>query len=161
VIGADMGAVVAMNWAVHDWAAPKLLTGKQGQDVKALVLISPPLNFHGISVVNALSSPTLQTELSVLIVVGGDKGNKGALDDAQRVYKRFGALRPKPPTDPDEARKRQDLFLDILKTSLQGAKILDDRKLETQVSADIGQFIAWRLVDQRFPWSMRKSALGD
>jgi pimeloyl-ACP methyl ester carboxylesterase len=160
VVGADMGAVVAMNWAVRDWSAPKLLTGKQGQDVKALVLISPPLNFHGISVTGPLADQTLKTELSVFIIAGGDKGGK-AFSDAQAVYKRLSALRPKPPTDPEEFHKRQDLFFDNLKTSMQGTKILDDRKLQAQVSADIGNFIKWRLVDQKFPWTLRKSALGD
>src|SRR5262245_42776505 len=41
ILGAGMSANVAVNWALQDWTAPPLAIGKQGQDVKALVLISP------------------------------------------------------------------------------------------------------------------------
>jgi pimeloyl-ACP methyl ester carboxylesterase len=160
VVGADMGAVVAMNWAVRDWSAPKLLTGKQGQDVKALVLISPPMNFRGITVAPALNTSTLQSDLSVLVIAGQEKGGK-PFADAQAIHKRLGQTRPKPPTDPQVAAETQDLFFDGLPTSLQGTKILEDRKLEAQVSFDIGQFIELRLVNKKFPWAVRKSALGE
>ena len=161
VVGADMGAVVAMNWAVLDWSWPPLSTGKQGKDVKALVLISPPLNFRGVSTAAALANPTIKTGLSVLIIVGAEKGAGKAHEDAQRINKLLAAVRPKPPTDAEEFRKNPpDLFFDELKTSLQGAKILEDRKLSADVSNDIGQFIDLRLVGKRFPWAMRSDPLG-
>jgi pimeloyl-ACP methyl ester carboxylesterase len=161
VVGADMGALVAMNWAVLDWSIPDLLTGKQGKDVRALVLISPPLNFRGVSTAAALASPTIKTGLSVLIIVGAEKGTGKAHDDAQRINKLLAAVRPKPPTDPEEFRKNPpDLFFDELKTTLQGTKILEDRKLGAQVSGDIAQFIDLRLAGKRFPWSMRSDPHG-
>jgi pimeloyl-ACP methyl ester carboxylesterase len=161
VVGADMGALVAMNWAVLDWSIPDLLTGKQGKDVKALVLISPPLNFHGVSTAAALASPTVKTVLSVLIIVGAEKGAGKAHDDAQRINKLLAAVRPKPPTDAEEFRKNPpDLFFDELKTTLQGTKILEDRRLGAQVSGDIAQFIDLRLAGKRFPWSMRSDPHG-
>ncbi len=161
VVGADMGALVAMNWAVLDWSIPDLLTGKQGKDVKALVLISPPLNFHGVSTAAALASPTIKTVLSVLIIVGAEKGAGKAHDDAQRINKLLAAVRPKPPTDAEEFRKNPpDLFFDELKTTLQGTKILEDRRLGAQVSGDIAQFIDLRLAGKRFPWSMRSDPHG-
>ena len=161
VVGADMGALVAMNWAVLDWSIPDLLTGKQGKDVKALVLISPPLNFRGVSTAAALASPTIKTVVSVLIIVGAEKGAGKAHDDAQRINKLLAAVRPKPPTDAEEFRKNPpDLFFDELKTTLQGNKILEDRRLGAQVSGDIAQFIDLRLAGKRFPWSMRSDPHG-
>ena len=161
VVGADMGALVAMNWAVLDWSIPDLLTGKQGKDVKALVLISPPLNFHGVSTAAALASPTVKTVLSVLIIVGAEKGAGKAHDDAQRINKLLAAVRPKPPTDAEEFRKNPpDLFFVELKTTLQGAKILEDRKLSADVIGDVRDFIDLRLVGKRFPWSMHSDPHG-
>jgi hypothetical protein len=118
------------------------------------------MNFRGITLAPALNAPTVQTELSVLIIVGEEKGGK-ALADAQSIHKRIGQTRPKPPSDPQVAAETQDLFFDRLKTSLQGTKILEDRMLESQVAFDIGQFIELRLVKKKFPWALRKSALGD
>jgi pimeloyl-ACP methyl ester carboxylesterase len=161
VVGADMGAVVAMNWAVKDWSVPDLLNGKQGKDVKALVLISPPLNFRGVSTSPALASPIIKTGLSMLVIVGGEKGAGKALEDAQRINKLLAAQRPKPPTDAEEWKKNPpDLFFQELKTTLQGAKILEDRKLGGQVSGLIADFIDLRLAGKRFPWAMRSDPLG-
>ncbi len=43
IVGSEMGAAVAMVWAAYDWTIPNYEHAgiKQGQDVKALVLISP------------------------------------------------------------------------------------------------------------------------
>ena len=160
VVGSDMGAVVAVNWAIKDSAHPRLLTGKQGQDVKALVLISPPMNFRGIPLVRTLGSPIIQHELSILIIAGAEKGGK-PYADAQAIFKRLSRARPNEPTTPEEIRKNKDLFFVPLKTSLQGTQILLDKTLQATVSADVGQFIDLRLVQKKFPWTMRKSPLGN
>ncbi len=159
VAGAEMGAVVAMNWAVYDWDAPILPNYKQGQDVKAVALISPAMNFKGINATAALNKRSLQTDLSVLIIVGGKTPK--ALDDAQRIDKRMSAARPKPPADEKERREKQDLFFDNLPTTLEGTKILEEPQLATRAANDLAQFIDARLVTKKFPWAVRKNPLGD
>ena len=47
VVGGDVGALVALNWAAYDWTRPQLPTLKQGHNVKAFVLLTPTLNFKG------------------------------------------------------------------------------------------------------------------
>ena len=158
VVGNEMGATVAIDWAVYDWHWKQLPSAKQGQDVKALVLISPPLNFHGISITQALATPQLKTDLSVLIIAG-DK-NKKAMDDAKRINTLIGAARPKPPSDARDIEDRQDLFLSKIEgASLQGPNILNDKTILPQLDLVVGQFIEWRLVNKKFPWTNRKSAL--
>jgi pimeloyl-ACP methyl ester carboxylesterase len=161
VLGNEMGATIAVQWALYDWHWPQLPTVKQGQDVKALILISPQLNFHGVGMSEALGTPLLQTGLSVLLIVGEKNSKK---DEANRINKRIGAGRPKPSNDPKEMEDRQDLFLAVVNgTSLQGPNIFNDTTILPQLAAKDGvvsQFVEWRLVDKKFPWTNRKPALG-
>jgi pimeloyl-ACP methyl ester carboxylesterase len=156
VVGNEMGAVLAADWAILDWHWPQLPAVKQGKDVKALVLLSPPMNFHGISMTDAMNRPLLQTQLSIMIMYG-DK-NKQGTDDAKRIFTRLNSFRPK--LTEEERADRQDLFLVPLHgVALQGADILNDKSILAQLDAAIGQFIELRLVKKKFPWTNRPPAL--
>lgn len=85
VIGVREGAVMAANWAVRDWSFPSVGSNKQGQDVKALVLISPEKQVKSVPLDPALFSPVI-SQLPVMIVAGGD-GSDAA--EAKRITKRM------------------------------------------------------------------------
>ncbi len=71
VVGvSEMGCLVAAGFSQHDWAWPPLSTGKQGQDVKGLVLISPEANFRGLHMADAVSDPEIRSQLAVLLIAG-------------------------------------------------------------------------------------------
>lgn len=146
VIGAEMGASVALHWARHDWSWPVLGGGlKQGQDVKALVLISPRWSFPGLPAHDALSHPAVRTELSLLIVVG--RGEPDAVAQARRLYKLVKR------DQSDLPPEKKDLFFGELETKLQGTKMLGVPGLNLE--AFIAQFIERRLVKQDYPWIKR------
>jgi pimeloyl-ACP methyl ester carboxylesterase len=151
VVGAEMGATVAVNWAALDWSWPPIATGKQGQDVRALVLLSPELSFKGVPITAALNHPALQRELSVLMIVG--RADTSSLRDAVRMEKLFAKLRPAPPTDEKERLEQQDLFFYRLDTNLGGTKLLGEKSLKAIPM--IVAFIQLRLVDKTFAWSDR------
>jgi pimeloyl-ACP methyl ester carboxylesterase len=159
VIGNEMGATLAIKWSLYDWHWTQLPNAKQGQDVKALVLISPTMNFRGITIADSLGQPLIQTGLSILIIVG-DRNAK-AYDEAKRIYNRLSVGRPKPSNDPKDVEDRQDLFLSVVKgASLLGPNILNDQTILPQLDLTIGRdFIVWRLVDKKFDWTDRKPAL--
>jgi len=148
VVGAEMGAGVALNWAAQDWSWPPLAGKKQGQDVKGLVLLSPEWSFRGLSARAAMNHPAVQSRLSVLIGVG--ERDAKAVAEAKRLYSVFERYHLEPP--PEEATEKKDLFFGNFDTDLQGTKMLG-RSLP--VEAWIANFIQLRLVKQNFPWSDR------
>jgi len=158
VVGNEMGAMLAIKWAEWDWHWQQLPNVKQGEDAKALVLISPPMNFHGVTIADSLARPLLQTDLSLLIISGEKYPKK---DEIQRIYKKVSTLRPKPSSDPKEVEEKQDLFNATIEgATLQGPNILNDQTILPRLSLIVGQFIEWRLINKKIPWTDRKPALG-
>lgn len=152
VVGGEMGASVALNWAQYDWSWPMLPDKKQGQDVKALVLISPELNFHGLDVSKAMWHPDVRSQLSLLIIVG--KGDRRADADARQIYGVFARFHPEPPEAKASDASQQDLFFAALDTKLQGTKMLGVQGIN--VESGIVGFIDRRLVQRTFAWAARQ-----
>ncbi len=152
LVGAEMGANVALDWARLDWSWPKLATGKQGQDVKALVLISPQWSFRGLSAQPAVAHPAVRSELSIMIIVG--EGDRAAERDAVRLKKAFERYHPDPPKE--KWVEEKDFWYIPLKTNLQGTKMLGVNEL--QIGPYIARFIEYRIVNKTFSWQERTMA---
>ncbi len=150
IIGSEMGAVVGMNWAVVDWSWPVLATGKQGQDVKALVLLSPLFQVEKgrLSMAGPLGSQ-VQSKLSLSILFGG------------QMAKRYGTDAKKLQTGLKRYHMNQDeeqtFFFDELPTSLQGTKLIGAPGIP--VKDVIAKFIELRLVEKDFTWRERTGPL--
>ncbi len=149
VVGVEMGAVVALNWAARDWSWPALATGKQGEDVKALVLISPEWTFKGLRINEAVAHPNVRQDLAVLLVVG--KRNGKLLSEAKRLH---AALERYHAPAGGEA---QTLVFNTPQTALQGSRLLNEKSMH--VDDAILKFIDARVAKQPIPWSERKSPL--
>jgi pimeloyl-ACP methyl ester carboxylesterase len=151
LVGVEMGAVVAVNWAAHDWSWPMLATGKQGQDVKALVLISPEWVYKGLRLQEPLQQPNVRSDLSIMIVAG--EGNGKSLKEAKRLFTVLERFHPIPPTD--EGADKQTLWLRTPATSLQGTRLLNEKSMH--VDQMILKFIELRLVKQPIDWVERRN----
>lgn len=160
VVGAGFGCILALNWAAADWSVKSLPSFKQGQDVKALILLSPLESFKGVTTRDALTHPIVKSRLSTLICVG--KESPKELGDAKRIYNSLAKFhfQVKPQTDPEEAETKQDLFLVEDETSLQGTELLAKG---LQTPQEIGKFINRRLIAKMddFEWMERKNPLGN
>jgi hypothetical protein len=150
VLGCGMGANVAVLWAARDWAVPPLAVRKQGQDVKALVLISPRWNFNGLALVEAMKFPPIQRELSVFLAYGA--GDPRVAKDGDNLRKIFARFHPEPPAD--QVQQRKDFFLVAPKTGLQGTKLLTSRQFT--LGPQVASFIEARLGTRPIPWFQRK-----
>ncbi|MCE9605225.1 MAG: hypothetical protein K8U03_10030 [Planctomycetia bacterium] len=140
IIAAEMSVPVAVNWTVDDWSWPVLPTLKQGQDVKALVLLSPQMAFKTLNMSMAITNPQspIRDKISLLLITGAE--DKPSVADARRIEQTYARIRPKP-----EKIEDKTLFLeDTLKTKLVGTKLLGEKSLA--IEELIAQFIELRLV---------------
>jgi pimeloyl-ACP methyl ester carboxylesterase len=155
LVGSEMGGSVALLYARSDWNWPTLSTGKQGQDVRAVAMISPPAVFKGLKLTDALAQPDnfgfCQQE-QIFMAVGANDAK--ALKDVERFEKQLRRFRPGETTD-----KPQEASIVVAKfpTELRGNEILIQPSfgLHTQLA----QFVDFR-VKQRaseVPWKERKS----
>jgi YD repeat-containing protein len=149
IVGAGMGANVAANWALQDWSAPPLAIGKQGQDVKALVLISPKWSYTGLSFQAPMRSRLLKQNVAWLLMYGVQDTKERA--DIERIEKQLERFHPKSA----QAAGRPSGTLQVLgwPSKLQGGTLL------TQTGEAMEQKIVDFVVEQvgkaSLPWTAR------
>jgi pimeloyl-ACP methyl ester carboxylesterase len=160
IIGAEFGCILAVRYAAYDWSLPDLPAYKQGKDVKAMVLLSPPgTGVKGVTMREALAVPAVQSLISVMFVAG-TKDSK-SIGEAKKIYGSMLSHHPKVPDDDDKKRlEAKELFLIQPETNLSGTELLSRG---TGVPENIGRFIELRLVNRKgeFPWAERKNPLGN
>lgn len=149
LVGSGMGANVATYWAAVDWSAPQLATLKQGQDVKALILVSPEWSFRGLPLLRPLKQPGVRSEVSFFILYGDQAPL--AKKDAKNIHKNLVKYHPEPPRD--KIKELKDLFMYNLPTKLQGTTLLTSRDFGMLPTLDA--FIDARLSQKHFEWVSR------
>ena len=158
VIGCDFSTIVAVKWAVQDWSWQNLSGLKQGQDVKALVLVSPDASFKGFTYSKALQSPAMGSLLSLMVIVG--KNDARTFSDAKKFELLVTKKRTTKFETPAESRENKDFFRIDKPTSLNGERLLNEP--QANCLKDILYFINARLVSKQddLPWKDRKNPLG-
>jgi pimeloyl-ACP methyl ester carboxylesterase len=158
VVAAQEGCIIALNWAAWDWHWPITPAYKQGQDVKALILLSPTDSFRRMNATAALNTPAIQRQLSLLFAVGAE--DRKSLSDASRMHSRIEKLRPSLKNETiEEQRRLRDIFFIAAPTTLQGTKLTD---ASLRVNRAIVEVIQMRLLNRRdeFRWAERRSPVG-
>jgi hypothetical protein len=150
IVAAEMSVQVAVKWTTMDWAWPVLPTVKQGQDVKAIVMLSPTTSFRNLNISQDMQNPQgpMREKISILMVCGAE--DRTSVTDARRFHQLLSRFRP-------TAEKIEDktLFIDdSLKTKLAGTKLLGEN---LGVEDLIAQFIDLRLKKPTFPWKDRST----
>ena len=147
VVGPEMGATIAAYYANVDWNLRPYDDGAgdnrtpRGQDVKALVLISPVTGFEGMNIVTPLQSlRNPQWNLAFLVCYGAnDPQDKG---QAQRIYQ---SLKP--------AKNETRMYFKSYPTKLRGTDLLGKGfDLEARMEA----FFKLHLKNLDIPWRDRR-----
>ncbi|MFZ5830039.1 MAG: alpha/beta hydrolase [Planctomycetota bacterium] len=140
VVGAEMGASAAVDFAHVDWSTPDYGPLQLGKFVKGLVLISPEYNYRGMNMRAALGNQSVLRDIAVLILVG--RQDSRAITEANRIHGIFERYHPEPEGSKEEVASKRTLWLGPLDTRLQGTGMLSASKL--RVGNHIGRFIELR-----------------
>tara|TARA_R110002049_G_scaffold72490_6_gene187452 strand:+ start:167022 stop:167933 length:912 start_codon:yes stop_codon:yes gene_type:complete len=146
VIGVQEGCVMAAHWAVRDWKFPSVGNVKQGQDVKALIMISPEKVVKGVPLDSTLSDKNL-VRLPIMLVGGATSPEA---EETTRIHKRLDVIKKKM-----SRGESQGLELKTVKTSLSGQALL---KESSSVIPAIVKFITENVTisDDENPWVERQ-----
>ncbi|MEL6896768.1 MAG: alpha/beta fold hydrolase [Planctomycetota bacterium] len=145
VIATEEGTLFAQNWAMLDWNFPSRGSVKQGQDVRAMVLLSPARSLKGYRAEGVFRDQYLY-RLPTLIVAGADSDGFG---DAKRIYERLTNMREK------TRFQGENLFLLAPDTSLNGVAVVNQMKLQDKVTLFIDNEVV-KPMEDKFPWMSRK-----
>lgn len=150
VIGVGEGAMFGTLWAVNDWSFPALPGMKQGQDVKALVLISPVMSMKGMNAENTLKNPIFR-QLSFFLVAGTSSGSSRNLGRMLKILE-------KSHTYDQKNLDASTLWLAEPDTSLEMAQFVNK---QPGLSKAVDNFLSKRVSSyaKQLPWAERKQKL--
>jgi pimeloyl-ACP methyl ester carboxylesterase len=151
LIGSGLGASVAANWALKDWSTPPLAIVKQGQDVKALVLISPRWSNNGLSMQMPMRFRPL-TQNAAWMLTYGEKDKK-VKEDSERIRKQLARFHPQT----DDAKLRSGLLEVKLPSTLQADTLL--KQAGSAVENQIVAFLIENVAIVQQPWTSRLDKL--
>ncbi len=156
IIAPEMSAPLAINFTVNDWAKPPYNDAPaprpgmpdartpRGQDVQALVLLSPENSVPGVS--TARTIPVLKA-LPVAVFIAVAKGDKRDRGTAKRMYSQLGGGNP----------NRKGLYFAEYPGNARGTDLLLIPQLK--IEAHILGFLKKHVASLEIPWRDRRSRL--
>ncbi len=154
IVGADFSAAVAIAYADFDWNkkryddAPTFAQmTPRGEDVRALILLSPEEKAPGLTINQSL---TRLRARGVQVLIGVGKDDRQYAANARKVYEH---LAPKKEVDPEQ----QYVYLVEYDGKLRGTDLLNrkDQKLETNMI----NFLEKHVKPLPIEWRDRRSRL--
>jgi pimeloyl-ACP methyl ester carboxylesterase len=150
LVGVGLGATVAVNWAAKDWSFQPLLVGRQGQDVKALVLVSPQWKARGVMLQQALQVADLKKGAAWMLIFGEQDPDQVA--DARRIMRQLERFHPVPETAQAPPRSLAEV---PLRSALGGSGLMS--QLSEVVEENIVNFLTIHVASQDLPWRQRRN----
>lgn len=155
---------LATQWTINDWYAFPALNSdgiKQGQDVKALILVAPRKKMQTISLSDQVKHPLLTgargAELPTMIVWSTE--DKEAAKDSEYLYERLKKARPDLTEieNKEERSKRKTLYAAPVKNrSLSGKALMKEEKVRG-LWAFVNKFVVNKVAQNgaNTPWKSR------
>ncbi len=146
VIGVREGCVMVAHWAQRDWRFRSVGRIKQGQDVKALIFLSPEKQIKGTGIDPVLTDPNI-LRLPMMVVAGKASPESA---EAKRIAKRVLSIKKK--MGHGEARGFE---LNMPNTKLSGAALINQAP---SVIPAITKFVtdSVKISEEENPWVHRE-----
>ncbi len=149
IVGIGMGTSVALNATAFDWSMQQLNTGKQGQDIKALALITPTWKYKGLGVLDALRQPGVQNEVAMLLMYG--EKHRQSKSDAERIAKQLENARGE---SKEDSEKFPSLYQAAADSKLTGSALL--KQADDEGEELIADFLEQFVVEPEYNWKKRR-----
>ena len=155
IVGPEMGASIATAFAVQDWSEEPYDDGQpgyqtpRGQDVRALVLISPEEKYQGIllpKLLPILKDPDKQ--IAILVCSGSDPKER---TQAEKVYE---IINPPIAGNKENRQNADRMYLRPYPAKLAGTDLLDQKLGIEEVMLG---FFDKHLKKLEIPWRDRKN----
>jgi pimeloyl-ACP methyl ester carboxylesterase len=151
-VGPEMGATVAAFAAARDWQKPRYddapagsgMETPRGENVRALVLLSPVQNLQGLNIaapLKFLSNP----QLGVAFMIGFSQKDKEDKGQARKTYEQISTL----------PRSEERMYLMEYPGAFRGTELLGKR---TKLEDNMVVFFNKHLRDVQIPWTDRRPA---
>ena len=149
----------AVDYTLRDWQWPPLAGVKQGQDVKAVVMISPEKRFKSASITPAFRIPLISGKNAepIPMFLTWGKGHSLTSREGQSIYSTLiGSRREDAAAIPDDEKWKQLTVIKREYNSKSSGRDLVKEKSKL-ISGDIGLFIEKKVADRKdeFRWQDR------
>ena len=161
VVASHNTCIHAMNWTVMDWAWPPLPDGtRQGQYVKAIVLISPVRRYKSMNMSQAMKTPAISGRgvarpPTVALFWGSEDDTTDR--ESRAIHTTLEKSRIDPEDFPEEDKWiHKDLFRIPYATASVGEELLSD-DASSKLGRSIGVLLQKKIVDQKedYRWQDR------
>lgn len=157
IVAVGKTGIQAVNWSIADWNWKPIAGVKQGQNIKALVLIAPRRRFKSVSM--DIKAPLLAgrtAALPLLLVWGED--NETAAEEGQSIFSYLEKERTEPDTfaDDQERWQKKALFRIAYPSSRDSLELLQENAVN--LYRDIATFIEKKVVARQedYLWQSRE-----
>jgi hypothetical protein len=164
VVAVGKTSVLAVQWTLNDWVAFPAYNSdgiKQGQDVKALMLVSPLKKLAGVSLLPTLKHGLFsggRATMPVMVVWGA---SEETAKESEAIYNSLKKSRPDPSdiADPAERMANTTLFsVPIRKSQFSGKQMIEKQRVNGFFAYVTNLMFGNKVIAraEKFPWTTRE-----
>ena len=164
IIAPEMSAPLALNYAVYDWSRPPYDDGPtlitrtpRGQDIRALVLISPDKSLPGVRTIQAIRILGDPAKNIAMLICAGEKEAKGYAN-AKLLHSQLESIPGNRIDETDkEALANQRIFLKTYPYKFKGTELLGKKQSNLKIEEHMLNFLNRHIKSLKDPWVDRRN----